>query len=72
MPLEGVSCASSVREGKCADSKMYGPNRNFLWEDLGAIRGLWEDPWCIGGDFNVMRFLGERTRLYHRGNERFL
>ncbi|RVW50024.1 Retrovirus-related Pol polyprotein from transposon RE1 [Vitis vinifera] len=25
-----------------------------LWEELGAIRGLWEEPWCIGGDFNVI------------------
>ena len=36
---------------------IYGPNtregRNLLWEDLGAVRGLWGGPWCIGGDFNV-------------------
>ncbi|RVW71963.1 LINE-1 reverse transcriptase-like [Vitis vinifera] len=24
-----------------------------LWEELGAIRGIWDEPWCIGGDFNV-------------------
>ncbi|RVW54203.1 DNA ligase 1 [Vitis vinifera] len=23
--------------------------REALWDELGAIRGLWEDPWCIGG-----------------------
>ena len=34
----------------------------LLWEDLGAIRGMWGDPWCIGGDFNVLRFSGERNR----------
>ena len=33
-----------------------------LWEDLGAIRGMWEDPWCIGGDFNVLRSSKERNR----------
>ena len=27
-----------------------------MWEELGAISGLWGDPWCIGGDFNVIRF----------------
>ncbi|RVX04382.1 hypothetical protein CK203_018611 [Vitis vinifera] len=25
---------------------------NF-WEELGAIRGLWTDPWCIGGSLYV-------------------
>ena len=34
----------------------------MLWEDLGAVRGLWEGPWCIGGDFNVTRFPDERNR----------
>ena len=23
--------------------------RDELWEEFGAIRGLWEDPWCLGG-----------------------
>ena len=34
-----------------------------MWEDLGAIRGLWGDPWCVGGDFNVIRFLEERNKV---------
>ena len=29
---------------------------------MGAIRGLWGDPWCIGGDFNIIRFPNERNR----------
>ncbi|RVW92990.1 hypothetical protein CK203_032792 [Vitis vinifera] len=34
---------------------VYGPftkvEREGMWEELGAIRGLWDDPWCLGGDF---------------------
>ena len=32
---------------------------------MRAIGGLWEDLWCIGGDFNVVRFPKER-RNYGR------
>ena len=46
---------------------MYGPSigrlREYFLEELGTIRGLWQDPWCIGGDFNVIRFLRERNSL---------
>ena len=51
---------------------VYGPlskdGRSLLWEELSAIRRLWEDPWCIWGDFNVIRFPSERSsqgRLNH-------
>ena len=43
----------------CLTLKRY---REPFWEELGAIRGLWSDPWCIGGDFNVIRFLSKRSR----------
>ena len=37
---------------------VYGPvkrsKRELFWEELGALRGLWEGPWCIGGDFNMV------------------
>ena len=39
---------------------MIGSEKEDFWEELGAICGLWEDPWCIGGDFNAVRFLEER------------
>ncbi|RVW88719.1 hypothetical protein CK203_043797 [Vitis vinifera] len=45
---------------------VYGPftkeERECLWEEIGAIRGLWEDPWCVGGDFNITLFQRERSR----------
>ena len=45
-------------------SSVYGPilaeEREDFWAELGAIRGLWKDPWCIRGDFNVVRFPIER------------
>lgn len=43
---------------------VYGPTRPLYressWEESGAIRGLWDSPWCMGGDFNITRFPGER------------
>ena len=45
---------------------VYGPTlkwyRELFWEELGVIRGLWFDPWCIGEDFNVVRFPSEHSR----------
>ena len=50
----------------CVFMRIYGPTKNnireLLWDELGAIRGLWEDPWCLGGDFNIIKFLGERNK----------
>ncbi|RVW53836.1 Trafficking protein particle complex II-specific subunit 120-like [Vitis vinifera] len=67
--LFSVSC----RFKNCEDgflwtfTGVYGPtikrHRELFWEELGAIRGLWSDPWCIGGDFNVVRFPSERSRV---------
>jgi hypothetical protein len=44
---------------------VYGPNddrdRNDLWIELARLMSLWELPWCIGGDFNEVRFPSERS-----------
>ena len=41
-------------------SGLYGPlkgrERRELLEELAAIKGLWNEPWCIARDFNVVRF----------------
>ena len=43
---------------------MYGPNRDDsrseLCSELPEVRHQWSQPWCIFGDFNVVRFPRER------------
>ena len=50
---------------------VYGPilteEREDFWDELCAIKGLWNDPLCVGGDFNAVRILEER-----RSCQRFL
>ena len=36
--------------------------KECLWEEIGAIRGIWEEPWCLGGDFNIIVSQRERSR----------
>ncbi|RVW78488.1 hypothetical protein CK203_050435 [Vitis vinifera] len=44
---------------------VYGPftkvEREGMWEELGAIRGLWDDPGVLVGDFNITLFQQERS-----------
>ena len=39
-----------------------GEERVQFCEELGAIRGRWQGPLCIGGDFNALRFPDERNK----------
>ncbi|RVW99754.1 hypothetical protein CK203_029301 [Vitis vinifera] len=39
-------------------------DREDFWEKLGSIRGLWSDPWCVGWDFNMIRFPEEHSRRW--------
>ena len=45
---------------------LYGPTcdvtRQDLWAELRGIRQRWSNPWCLFGDFNVIRFPSERLR----------
>jgi hypothetical protein len=44
---------------------VYGPNgdidRRCLWDELAGLMSYWDLPWCIGGDFNIVRFPSERS-----------
>ena len=63
-----VSCRfKSYEDDFCWNfSRVYGPTlkekREVCWFELGAVRGLWGGPWCVAGDFNVVRFPEENSR----------
>ena len=44
---------------------VYGPNMDnacrLLWDELAGVSQWWGVPWCVGGDFNVVRFPFERS-----------
>ena len=45
---------------------VYGPTVKLEREDflseLGAIRGLWNESWCVAGDFNMIKFHSKCSR----------
>ena len=47
-----------------AFTSVYGPNlnnrRRLMWEELTGLISWWDLPWCLGGDFNIIRFPSER------------
>ncbi|RVW38172.1 LINE-1 retrotransposable element ORF2 protein [Vitis vinifera] len=49
-----ISCRlRNVEDGKTwIFTGVYGPfskeDRDTFWGELGAIRGIWDDPWCVG------------------------
>lgn len=58
-------------------SGVYAPTnrveRNQLWSELVAVKGLYEGPWVICGDFNTTRFPCERkhSSRFDRGMREF-
>ena len=40
---------------------LKGREMRKLWEKLAIVKGLWDEPWCIASDFNVVRFLVETS-----------
>lgn len=49
----------------CMVVNVYAPNdvisRRIPWEDLLAIKTSSQVPWCVGGDFNEIKDVGERV-----------
>jgi hypothetical protein len=49
---------------KWASEGVYAPDgdndRKLLWDELVGLMSWWEFPWCIRGDFNIIRYLCER------------
>ena len=45
---------------------VYGPtmrrDRECFWDELGAIKGLWNGPWCVARDFNAILSPDECSR----------
>jgi hypothetical protein len=45
-------------------SRVYGPHsddgRSQFWDELSSIRQRWVAPWCVVGDFNIIRYPSER------------
>ena len=64
-----VTCTfTNVGDGfRWAFTGVYGPvkrsKRELFWEELGALRGQWEGPWCIGGDFNMVLSSNDRSSV---------
>ena len=61
-----VSCLwKGVSDGfEWVGTGLYDPTndgiRNELWIELSGVRLKWDLPWCVFGDFNVVRFPNER------------
>ncbi|RVW17454.1 Transposon TX1 uncharacterized 149 kDa protein [Vitis vinifera] len=53
-------------DSRGAAGGVYGPttrrDRECFWEELGAINGLWNGPWCVARDFNTILSPKERGR----------
>ena len=45
--------------GVCGPNSVGG--RRLLWEELFGLISWWNVPWCVGGDFNVVRFPSKRV-----------
>ena len=54
----------------CIVANLYAPNdvssRGELWNALSSLKRMFDKPWCIGGDFNEIRVLGERLGCSRR------
>lgn len=54
-----VICINKEDGYRWGFTRVYGPfnqsTNSIFGEELSSIRNRWQLPWCIGGDFNVVR-----------------
>lgn len=43
---------------------MIRGEQDDFWVNFGDIRGLWEDPWCIKGDLNIIKYSREMKNYF--------
>ncbi|KAL7162684.1 hypothetical protein ACSBR2_043049 [Camellia fascicularis] len=64
--LSGIACSSFP----CVIVNIYAPNevvrRRQIWESLVSIKQHFPLPWCMGGDFNEIRYMSERKGCSRR------
>ena len=73
---EEGSFSISCRFRNCDDNLLwcfvgvFGPiakkEREGFWTELGAIRGLWNDPWCVVGDLWLLMYNSLRKENYSK------
>lgn len=58
------SFKSTVNDFSWHMTGVYAPTcnreRQEVWWELGAVRGLFSGPWVLGGDFNIVRYASEK------------
>lgn len=63
-PSITISCSFSNLQNLRV-TNVYGPTnykeRKFLWQELKDVQGFADRFWCVGGDFNVTRWIGDRS-----------
>ena len=54
----------------CVIINMYTPNevanRRKVWDSTVRFKSSFKNPWCMGGDFNEIRVIGERKGCLRR------
>ena len=44
----------------CVYYPIHNADKSRMWEELATVKELWNCPWCVAGDFNVVRSLSYR------------
>ena len=61
-----VAVEDLSNKSKWLITSVYDPNdsqrRKEMWNESEEIRGRWDGAWCIGGDWNIVRFPSEKSR----------